>query len=105
MFLDSISIANITGAKLSDILTKIENSISQKISIYSTVQALTAQGKISGLIVSIVQFFIIGFVYIVQPDMMSLLFTTLIGNFVLLIAVIMIITGSFFMNKITGVAC
>ena len=45
LFMDSVRIANVTGAKLSDILIKIENSISQKMSIYSTVQALTAQGN------------------------------------------------------------
>lgn len=103
LFLDSIRISNITGAKLSDILDKIEHSIAQRISIYSTVKALTAQGKISGIIVSIVPFFIIGFVYLLQPDMMSLLFNTLIGNIILLIAVIMILLGSFLMNKIAQV--
>lgn len=103
LFMDSVRIANVTGAKLSDILIKIENSISQKMSIYSTVQALTAQGKMSGLIVSIVPFFIIGFVYFVQPEMMSLLFTTLIGNIILLITVMMILLGSFLMNKIAQV--
>ena len=103
LFLDSIRISNVTGAKLSDILNKIEYSISQRISIYSTVTALTAQGKISGIIVSIVPFFVIGFVYLVQPDMISLLFNTLVGNIILLISVIMIILGSFLMNKIAQV--
>ena len=103
LFLDSVRISNITGAKLSDILNKIEDSISKRISIYSTVQALTAQGKMSGIIVSIVPFFIIGFVYLFQPNMMSLLFTTIIGNIILLITVIMILLGSFLMNKIAQV--
>lgn len=56
LFIDSIRISNTTGAKLSDILEKIERSIAQRIAIYSKVEALTAQGKISGLIVSVVPF-------------------------------------------------
>ncbi|GAB1401226.1 hypothetical protein MASR1M68_01370 [Elusimicrobiota bacterium] len=103
LFIDSIRISNTTGAKLSDILEKIERSIAQRIAIYSKVEALTAQGKISGLIVSVVPFFIILFVYFLEPDIMGILFTTTLGNIIFFISVIMLLAGSFFMRKMTEI--
>lgn len=103
LFIDSVRISNATGAKLSDILEKIERSINQRIAIYSKVEALTAQGKISGLIVSVVPFFIILFVYFLEPDIMGILFTTTLGNIIFFISVIMLLAGSFFMRKMTEI--
>ena len=100
LFIDSIRISNITGAKLSDVLGKIEQSISQKISIYSKVETLTAQGKISGTIVSVVPVCIVVFVCLAEPDIMGILWTTTLGNLILLVCWIMILTGSFLMRKI-----
>jgi tight adherence protein B len=67
------------------------------------VEALTAQGKMSGLIVSIVPFFIILFVYLLEPDIMGILFTTAIGNIIFFIAVLMLLLCSFFMKKLTEI--
>jgi tight adherence protein B len=103
LFIDSIRISNITGAKLSDILEKIERSITQRITIYSKVEALTAQGKISGLIVSVIPFFIILFVYFLEPDIMGVLFTTTLGNLIFFVSVTMLLLGSVFMRKITEI--
>ena len=103
LFIDSVRIANITGAKLSDILEKIELSINQQISIYSKVEALTAQGKISGTIISIVPLFIVIFVCLAEPNIMGMLWTTTLGNLILLISCIMILTGSFLMRKIAEI--
>lgn len=100
LFIDSIRISNVTGAKLSDILEKIEQSISQRISIYSKVETLTAQGKISGTVISTVPVFIVIFVCLAEPDIMGILWTTTFGNLILLAACIMILTGSFLMRKI-----
>lgn len=103
LFIDSIRISNITGAKLSDILGKIELSVAKRIEIYSKVETLTAQGKISGLIVSTVPFFIIIFVYLMEPDIMGVLFTTFLGNIIFFVAVVMLLLGSFLMKKITEI--
>lgn len=103
LFIDAIRISNITGAKLSDILEKIEKSVAKQTEIYSKVEALTAQGKMSGLIVSIVPFFIILFVYLLEPDIMGILFTTTVGNIIFFIAVLMLLLGSFLMKKLTEI--
>ncbi|MDR2708721.1 MAG: type II secretion system F family protein [Elusimicrobiota bacterium] len=99
--LDTIRISAQSGASISGIFETITNSASQRIALQEKVTAITAQGKMSGTIVSIVPFVVMLMMSLLQPDMMSALFKTFAGNVLLLIVVIMILTGSTMIRKIT----
>jgi tight adherence protein B len=101
--IDAIKLSKDSGASLSNTFEKIANCASQRITLQNKIMALTAQGKISGLIVSFIPFLIILIMYVMQPDMISVLFTTIAGNFLLLIVTLMILTGSFVMKKLTEI--
>ena len=102
-FTDALIISHSTGMKVSDILLKIEQSLNRKTALTSKVEVLTSQVRFSGSVVSVIPFIIVFFVYFFEPDMISTLFTTLIGNFVLLVCVIMILAGAFVMKKISDI--
>jgi len=102
-FMDSIRISYSTGIKISDILSKIEESVSQKLSLSNKVDVLTSQVRFSGIIISIIPFFIVFLIYFVEPEMISVLFTSVLGNMILLVCVIMILSGSFVMKKIADI--
>ncbi len=102
-FMDSIRISYSTGIKISDILSKIEQSVSQKLSLSNKVDVLTSQVRFSGMIISIIPFFIVLLIYFVEPEMISVLFTSILGNMILLICVIMILSGSFVMKRIADI--
>ena len=102
-FMDSIRISYSTGIKISDILSKIEQSVSQKLSLSNKVDVLTSQVRFSGIIISIIPFFIVLLIYFVEPDIISVLFTSFLGNMILLVCVIMILSGSFTMKKIADI--
>jgi tight adherence protein B len=101
--MDAIMLSKDSGASLSGIFEKIINSATQRISIKNKTNALSAQGKLSGTIVSCIPFLIIFIMYIMQPDMIGVLFTTIAGNILLLIVIIMILTGSFVIRKLTEI--
>ena len=101
--MDSIRISYSTGIKISDILSKIEQSVSQKISLSNKVDVLTSQVRFSGIIISIIPFFIVLLIYFVEPEIISVLFTSILGNMILLICVIMILLGSFVMKRIADI--
>jgi tight adherence protein B len=103
LMLDTIRISKDTGASLKDIFDKIIDSTSQRIAIQSKITALTAQGRMSGNIVSIMPFVVIFMMYMIEPDMMKSLFVTLAGNVLLLIVVVMTISGSFVIRKMTEI--
>ncbi|MDR3049892.1 MAG: type II secretion system F family protein [Elusimicrobiota bacterium] len=101
--IDTIRLSKDTGASLSGIFDRIIDSASQRIAMQGKVTALTAQGKMSGTVVSIIPFVIIGIMYLMQPDMTKILFTTVLGNLLLLIIVVMIVIGSLVIRKMTEV--
>ena len=102
-FMDSVRISHSTGIKISEILSKIEQSVSQKLSLSNKVDVLTSQVRFSGMIISVIPFFIVALIYFVEPEMISVLFTSVLGNMILLVCIIMILSGSFVMKKIADI--
>jgi tight adherence protein B len=103
MIVTSINLARATGGNLGIILTRIADTMRDRNRIDGKVAALTAQGKASGIIMGIIPFVLLFILYIVEPQMMGLLFSTLIGNALLCIAVVMVALGMFFINKIVTI--
>ena len=57
----------------------------------------------SGNVVSVIPFVVIAMMYAIEPEMIGFLFTTLAGNILLLIVMIMVLTGSFVIRKLTEI--
>ncbi len=102
-FMDSLRLSHSTGIKISDILSKIETTVAQKLTLTTKVDVLTSQVRFSGMVISIIPFFIVFLIYFIEPEMVSVLFTSLFGNIILLICIIMILSGSFVMKKIADI--
>jgi tight adherence protein B len=102
---DTIRLSVQSGASISGIFERITDLTSQRIALFEKIEALTAQGKMSGNVVSAVPFVVMLMMSLLQPEMMNVLFNTLAGNILLLIVVIMIIAGSFAIRKLTEVDC
>jgi tight adherence protein B len=100
---DTLKISKDSGASLAGIFDRIIEAASQRVAIQNKVNALTAQGRMSGNIVSAIPFVVIAMMYAIEPDMMKSLFTTLAGNILLLITVIMVLAGSFVIRKMTEI--
>ncbi|MDR3112749.1 MAG: type II secretion system F family protein [Endomicrobium sp.] len=100
---DTLKISKDSGASLAGIFDRIIETTSQRVAVQNKVNALTAQGRMSGNIVSVIPFAVIAMMYAIEPDMMISLFTTFAGNILLLITVIMVLAGSFAIRKITEI--
>ena len=100
---DTLKISKDSGASLAGIFDRIIDATSQRVAVQAKVNALTAQGRMSGNIVSVIPFVVIAMMYAIEPDMMKSLFTTFAGNVLLLITVIMVLTGSFVIRKMTEI--
>jgi tight adherence protein B len=101
--MDTLKIAKDSGASLAGIFDRIIDAASQRVAAQAKVTALTAQGRMSGNIVSVIPFVVVAMMYAIEPDMMKSLFTTFAGNILLLITVIMVLIGSFVIRKITEI--
>ncbi|MDR2771865.1 MAG: type II secretion system F family protein [Elusimicrobiota bacterium] len=101
--MDTIRLSVQSGASISGIFERITDAASQRLSLREKIDALTAQGKMSGNVVSAVPFVVMLMMSLLQPEMMTALFNTFAGNVLLLIVVIMILVGSFSIRKLTEV--
>ena len=99
----SINLARESGGNMGEILSRIAETMRERKKIQGKIVALTAQGKVSGLVMGMVPFILLGVLYFIQPSMMGLLFTTFIGNMMLCVVVVMITVGMIVINKIVSI--
>ncbi len=100
---NSINLARETGGNLGEILSRLAATMKERRKIQGKIVALTAQGKVSGIVMGCVPFLLLGVLYVIEPNMMGLLFSTVLGNIMLFMAVIMVALGMFFIQKIVTI--
>lgn len=103
LMITAIKIQQETGGNLAEILSNISKTIRERIEIQGEIKTLTAQGRISGLVLGLLPVALIGILSIVSGDYISPLFTTTIGRGILIYAVISELIGAFFINKIVDI--
>ncbi|MFZ5626160.1 MAG: type II secretion system F family protein [Bacillota bacterium] len=67
------------GGNLSEVLESIANTIRERVRIKGEIKTLTAQGRISGMIISLLPVAVGGFIFLINPSYMMPLFTSPLG--------------------------
>lgn len=95
------------GGNLSEILESIANTIRERNKLNGMISALTAQGRMSGLVIGGLPFVLLGVLYSINPKYISLLWTYSRGAFhsyyLLILCIVMEVTGFIIISKITTV--
>lgn len=103
MFVVSTIIAKQTGGNLANILNQIANTIRERYRLKLQVNTLTSQGRLSGIIVSILPFALLAVISVIDSNFVKSLFSTFLGMGILIIAVIMEIIGALLIKKIVSI--
>ena len=90
------------GGNLADILDTIAETIQDRIKIKNHVNSLTAQGRISGLIVGMVPVFLYIAISAANPEYMAVFSETTYGRILLVIAVVMEAAGFLLIRKMSN---
>lgn len=99
----AIDIARKTGGNLTEIFDSISDTIRARMRIERKVRTLTAQGRLQGIIVSLMPFFLCGVMTVMKPGMMIPFLTSLNGIACLAAASVMVIVGWVFIRKIVTI--
>lgn len=91
------------GGNLADIVETISETIQDRIKIKNSIRVLTAQGRISGLIVGLLPFGLLGILILINPTYIMPLFTTSLGRIMMAVAIVMELVGFFVINKIINI--
>jgi len=88
-----------SGGNITEVLSGILETIRKREAVNKEVEALTSQGVMSGIVVGVLPFFLLGMIAVIDPGFVAPLFNTTAGIIVLCSAVVMEIIGAFFIKK------
>ncbi|MHB8253147.1 MAG: type II secretion system F family protein [Acidiferrobacter sp.] len=103
LFTAALRIARSVGGNLSEILESLAQTLTRKAEVEGKIRSLTAQGKIQGLVMTLLPIFLMLILRALEPKPMALLFHSLLGWVVLTIVAIMEILGYVFIRKIVTI--
>ncbi len=102
-FVTAVLIQRQTGGDLSEVLDKIGSVIRERIEIKGQVKALTAEGRMSGWVLSILPFFVFALAWVMNPDYAGVLLYTQEGHFMLGAAGFFQVIGMLMIKKIVDI--
>ncbi len=99
----AVKIQRQIGGNLAEILDNISGTIRQRIQLKGEVRALTAQGRLSGIIASAAPIFLAVSMYLNSPENIKLLFTDSFGQRLLILGVIGQLLGFIFIRRVINI--
>jgi len=92
-----------TGGNIAEVLDKISELIRERVYFLRQVKVLTAEGRLSGIILIALPIFMFGYIFLVNYAYISLLWTEKIGLYMLVGGCILMIIGAFVIRRIVSI--
>lgn len=102
-FATAVILQRQTGGDLAEILDKIGRLIRERFKIWGQVQALTGEGRLSGIVLLALPPALFVTVYRMNPDYLMLLFTDDLGKKMLVGGIVMQLLGAIVIRKIINI--
>ena len=99
----SVRLTTKTGGSLADVLAEMTEMIRGRRDFAAKVKTLTAQGRFEGYVLGGMPVVAFVLFYFIQPEIMSVLFTTIIGWTAIGVVVVLEAFGFFMISKITTI--
>jgi tight adherence protein B len=102
-FATAVILQRQTGGDLAEILDKIGSLIRERFKIWGQVQALTGEGRLSGIVLLALPPVLFVVMYRLNPEYVMLLFSDPLGNKMLVVAAVLQIVGALVIKKIVNI--
>jgi tight adherence protein B len=102
-FATAVILQRQTGGDLAEILDKISNLVRERFRIWGQVQALTGEGRLSGIVLMILPPALLAVLYYLNRDYIMLLFTDPLGKKMLAMTIVLQLMGAYVINKIVTI--
>ncbi len=99
----AVNIQRQVGGNLAEVLDIVANTVRERAYIHRQVKVLSAEGRISIGILSVLPFAIFFYLLLVNPDYASLLFTNMMGRVMLIAGASLMGLGIFVMTRIVRI--
>ncbi|MDD4049242.1 MAG: type II secretion system F family protein, partial [Clostridia bacterium] len=91
------------GGNLAEVLDKISHTIRERIRIQGEIKTMTAQGKISGIIIGLMPPFLILVILMINYEYMMPLFNSTIGRILLMGSIVSEMIGVLIIRKVIAI--
>ena len=102
-FATAVIIQRQSGGDLAEILDKIGHLVRERFKIWGQVQALTGEGRLSGIVLLALPPVLFITVYRMNPDYIQLLFTDDLGKKMLIAGIVSQLVGALVIRKIINI--
>lgn len=103
LLVSAIRISREVGGNLAENMDNLAASLRHKLAMEGKIQSLTAQGRLQGIVMSLLPMVLVAVLMKLEPTAMRMLFTTKIGWAVLALILIMQVLGFLAIRKITDI--
>ena len=97
----AVMIQRKTGGNLANILDNLALTIRERVKLKNKIKALTAQGRLSGYVIGILPIALFIAISGINPDYMSLFYTTTLGTIIIVIAILLEVLAFVIINNMT----
>lgn len=102
-FVTSVNIQRETGGNLAEIIDLLGRLIRKRFELKKKVKALSAEGRISAIILMSLPFAMVAVLHTVNPDYMSLLYTDPLGQMMVVSALVLMLLGGIVMKRMIAI--
>jgi tight adherence protein B len=92
-----------TGGNTAEVLDRVCETIRQRFELRRMVKTLTTQGRMSRWVVSLLPVGLLALITLINPEYMAPLYSNAAGRILLLIAAVMVVSGSIVIRKIVDI--
>ncbi|KJS00129.1 MAG: hypothetical protein VR65_14640 [Desulfobulbaceae bacterium BRH_c16a] len=103
LLLSAVRISREVGGNLAENMDKLAATLRSKLVMEGKVRSLTAQGRLQGVVMSLLPMVLVVILMKLEPTAMGMLFTTRIGWAVLALILVMQVLGFLVIRKITEI--
>lgn len=103
MVITGIIIQRQVGGNLAEILDNISNTIRDRSNVKKQIKVLTAQGRMSGLVIGLLPLFLVAIMLIINPNYFDPMTKDLAGKTIIVTSIVLELIGVFIIKKITDI--
>jgi len=103
LLITAVMIQRQVGGNLAEVLDNISTTIRERIKIKGEIKTITAQGRMSGIVIAILPPALGFIIYLVNPQHIGLLFKSTLGFILVGASIMMELLGIYFIKKIVDI--
>jgi tight adherence protein B len=99
----AVKIQREVGGNLAEVLEILASTIRERDAVSRQIKTLTAEGRLSAIILYILPFVVAALLYVMNPGYLSVMFTTAPGIGMLVVAAIMLVVGGVWLKRVVTI--